>query len=109
MGIEETGILVVMVTVANQEEATRLATIAVDSRLAACVTTIPGVQSTYRWEGKVVNDREVLMVLKTTTERFQSLQDTIQLHHSYKVPEIIAIPVSRGIAPYLEWVRKETS
>jgi periplasmic divalent cation tolerance protein len=109
MGSESQDILVVMVTAPNQEEAARIADHAVRSRYAACATTIPMARSTYWWEGQVVNEQEIVLFMKTTADRFPLLQDTIRKVHSYKVPEIIAIPVSTGLPQYLEWVRSETS
>ena len=97
-----------MVTAASQEEAVRIAEEAVRAHQAACATMIPAVHSTYWWEGKVVRDQETMILLKTTAERFPALQETIQRLHSYKVPEIIGIPVIHGLPQYLEWVRKET-
>ena len=109
MGTEEKDILVVMVTAANHEEAARISEQVVRSRQAACATIIPMVHSTYRWEGKLVSDQESMVLLKTTVANFQALQETIQKLHSYKVPEIIAIPVAKGLPQYLEWVRRETA
>lgn len=109
MGTEVKDILVVMVTAPNQEEAARIADQAIQSHQAACATTIPLVHSTYWWEGKVVREEETLVLLKTTADRFQSLEEAILKVHSYKVPEIIAIPVRDGFPPYLEWVLRETS
>ena len=109
MGCEPQDILVVMVTAPNQEEAAKIADHAVRPRHAACATTIPMAGSTYWWEGQVVSEQETVLFLKTTVERFPLLQDTIQKVHSYKVPEIIAIPVSIGLPQYLEWVRREAS
>lgn len=109
MGTTETDILVVMVTAPNQEEAERIADQAVRSHQAACATTIPLVHSTYWWEGKVVKEQETMILLKTTADKYQALQSTIKKEHSYKVPEIIAVPVKDGLPQYLEWVRSETS
>lgn len=108
MGIEPQDILVVMVTAPNEEEANRIADQSVQSRQAACATTIPLVYSTYWWEGKLVREHETMVFLKTTAEKFPSLRETIKNMHSYKVPEIIAIPVHDGLPQYLEWVRSET-
>ncbi|MBH0177741.1 MAG: divalent-cation tolerance protein CutA [Nitrospira sp.] len=80
----------------------------VGSHQAACATTIPLVHSTYWWEGKLVKEQETMILLKTTAEKFQALQETIKKTHSYKVPEIIALPVTAGLPQYLEWVREET-
>jgi periplasmic divalent cation tolerance protein len=109
MGSEPQDVLVVMVTAANQEEAARIADQAVRSRHAACATTIPIALSTYWWEGQVVNEQETVLFMKTTASQFPLLQDTIRKVHSYKIPEIIALPVSTGLPQYLEWVRKEAS
>lgn len=109
MGSEPQDILVVIVTAPNQEEAARIADQAVRDRHAACATVIPMAQSTYWWEGQVVSEQETVLFMKTTADRFPLLQDTIRKVHSYKVPEIIALPVSIGLPQYLEWVRREAS
>lgn len=109
MNSESKEVLVVMVTAPNQEEADRLAEQVVQGRLAACATTVAGAESTYWWEGKLVKEREVLLLLKTTVGKFSSLQQTIQRIHPYKVPEIIALPIKDGLPQYLEWVRQETN
>ena len=109
MGADSRDIWVVMVTAPNQEEADKIADLAVGSHQAACATTIPLAHSTYWWEGKLVKEQETMVLLKTTADKFQTLQETIKKAHSYKVPEIIAVPVMAGLPQYLEWVRKETS
>lgn len=109
MGAEPIHVVIVMVTTASQDEAGKIADQVVRLRLAACASTIPTVRSTYWWEGKMMNDEESLLLIKTTSDKFDSLQETIQRIHSYKVPEIIAIPVRNGFPPYLEWVLRETS
>jgi periplasmic divalent cation tolerance protein len=109
MGTESIQVVVVMVTTASQDEAMKIANQVVQSRLAACASTIPAVRSTYWWEGKLMNDQESLLLIKTTSDKFNSLEETIRKIHSYKVPEIIAIPVCQGFPPYLEWVHRETS
>lgn len=102
-------VVVVMVTAVSQDEAGRIADHVVRSRLAACASTIPTVRSTYWWEGKIMNEQESLLLFKTTSDKFNALEETIRKIHSYKVPEIIAVPVSHGFPPYLEWVHRETS
>jgi len=110
MGVEPIQhVVVVMVTVANQDEGVRIADHIVRSRLAACASMIPTVRSTYWWEGKMMNEEESLLLIKTTDDKFTFLEEAIRKIHSYKVPEIIAIPVSQGFLPYLEWVHRETS
>ncbi len=109
MGIELAQVVVVMVSTANQEEAGKIADLVVKSRLAACASTIPTVQSTYWWEGKIVHDQEALIFMKTTSDKVLALQEAVRTAHSYKVPEIIAISVEHGFQPYLDWVRNEVS
>lgn len=99
----------VFVTASSQEEAARISEVALKSHQAACATTVATVNSTYWWEGKLVNAQESLVILKTTADRFEPLQQTILKAHSYKVPEIVAVQVTNGFQPYLEWVRTETS
>lgn len=109
MKAEPINVVVVMVTTSNQDEAAKIAEHVVRARLGACASTIPTVCSTYWWEGKIMNDQESLVLIKTTSDKYASLQEAIQKLHSYKVPEIIAIPVTEGFQPYLEWVNRETS
>ena len=109
MKADPVNVVVVMVTTSNQDEAAKIAEHVVRARLAACASIIPTVRSTYWWEGKIMNDQESLVLIKTTSGNYPSLQAAIQELHSYKVPEIIAIPVVEGLPPYLEWVNRETS
>lgn len=100
--------VVVFVTAATAEEAERLGRIIVESRLAACANILHGIRSVFRWENKINVENECLMLIKTTLERYPELEAVIRRHHSYTIPEIIALPVIAGSAPYLEWVREET-
>ena len=86
-----------------------LADALVGEGLAACVNRLPGVSSTYRWQGKVVTDSEVLLLIKTTESRFAALKQRLLALHPYEVPELIAVPVAQGHAAYLEWVRASVS
>ena len=97
--------LIVLVTTANAEEAARIADVLVSERLAACVNIVPGIESIYRWEGKVTRDKESLMIIKTTAERYDELERRVQELHSYSTPEVIAFRIDRGSEPYLEWLR----
>jgi periplasmic divalent cation tolerance protein len=98
--------LVVLVTVPSSEEGTRLARIVVESRLAACVNVIPGVTSIYRWEGRVEESGECLLIMKSDADRYPDLEDRIRSLHPYDVPEIIALPVEKGSPAYLDWIRR---
>lgn len=103
-----TDALVVLVTTPNAEAAAELARALVEERLAACGNVVPGLRSIYRWEGKVQDDAEALLVLKTTRARFEALRDRVLALHPYQVPEVIALAVEAGSAPYLAWIAAET-
>ena len=77
----------------------------VERRHAACVNLVPGVSSVYRWEGQTREDKECLLVIKTTTDRFDELADHVSEKHPYELPELVAVPVSAGSAGYLDWIR----
>src|ERR1051325_4984926 len=99
-----TEFIVVLVTAGSAEEGDRIAHELVEERLAACVNRIQRVQSIYRWEGKVENSQEELLIIKTRQDLFPRLESRIREIHSYSVPEIIALPLSQGSAPYLQWL-----
>ncbi|HKP11303.1 MAG TPA: divalent-cation tolerance protein CutA [Blastocatellia bacterium] len=96
--------LIVLVTAPNSEEASRIADALVGGRLAACVNILGGIESVYRWEGKVARDSEVLMIIKTTDDRYAELEAQIKALHSYTTPEVIAIKIERGSESYLKWL-----
>ena len=96
--------ILVLTTCANAEEAQALAAELVDHRLAACVNTINGIASTYRWQGKVEQGQESLLVIKTTEERLAELEQVIHERSSYELPEVLAIKVQAGSAQFLEWL-----
>ena len=100
---------VVFVTAPDAEVAERLARGLVEERLAACVNLIPGIRSFYRWEGAVQNDAEVLLVVKTRTDRLEALASRLQELHPYELPEILGLPVTGGSQAYLDWIRTESS
>lgn len=97
-------ILDVYVTFANQREADRIARVVVDKRLAACANAWP-IWSRYWWKGKVVQDREVAALFKTTNGRYAALERKIRQLHSYRVPCIVAWPIKQGFEPYQRWVK----
>lgn len=96
--------LVVYITVGSTEEGERLASALVAEKLAACVNQISGVRSTYAWEGTIQTDQEELLVVKTNAAVFDRLERRVRELHSYEVPEILAVPVVRGNAAYLNWL-----
>lgn len=96
--------IVVLLTAANGEEAARLADLLIGAHLAACVQILPEMESVYRWEGKIERQAEILLLAKTTRSRFEDLEREVRALHSYETPEIIALPIVAGSAPYLEWL-----
>ncbi len=103
-----TDALVVLVTTPTPERAAEIARALVEERLAACGNVVPGLRSVYRWEGKVHEDAEALLVLKTTRARFEALRDRVLALHPYELPEVVALPVEAGSAPYLAWIAEST-
>jgi periplasmic divalent cation tolerance protein len=97
--------IAVLMTAADGEEAGRLAEMLVEKRLAACVQILPEMESVYRWQGKVERQREVLLIAKTTSSKFEELEKEVRARHSYETPEIVAFPLSAGSDPYLEWLK----
>jgi periplasmic divalent cation tolerance protein len=96
-------VLVVLVT-CPPDKAQAIAGALVEERVAACVNVVPSLSSVYRWKGAVHNDAEALLLVKTSKDRFEALKQAVLRHHPYELPEVIAIQVDRGHAPYLEWV-----
>ncbi|HET9953200.1 MAG TPA: divalent-cation tolerance protein CutA [Polyangiaceae bacterium] len=101
--------LVVLCTVPDEVVAERIAHALLDGHLAACVNILPQVRSIYRFEGKIEDSRELLLIVKTTRERYYALESRIKALHPYKVCEILAFDLARGSAPYLQWLVAETS
>ena len=100
----EADYLLVVTTCADAEQGHDLATALVRERLAACVNSVPRVSSTYRWDGKIEQSEECLLLIKTTRERFGALEQAIKARSRYELPEIIAVQVDRGSAEYLRWL-----
>jgi periplasmic divalent cation tolerance protein len=108
MSVPVSETLVVLCTCPTGEEAERLARALLEGRLAACVTTLPGAQSWYWWKGAVESAHEWLLLIKTTRERYDTLERTLASVHPYEVPEILAFEPSAGLPAYLAWVARET-
>jgi periplasmic divalent cation tolerance protein len=100
--------IVVLVTAASKQEAARIGRALVKAELAACVNVLPGIRSIFRWEGKVSEEREVLLIVKSRSDLFDRLATEVKRLHSYQVPEVIAFPIAYGAADYLAWIRKST-
>jgi periplasmic divalent cation tolerance protein len=99
--------IVVLVTVGSNTEGDRVARALVEERLAACVNRIPAVQSVYRWQGKVEQSAEELLVIKTRADLFAALEKRVRELHSYSVPEVIALPIVSGSETYLRWLGEQ--
>ena len=102
-------VLVVFCTCPDEASAARIAHALVEERLAACVNRVPGLRSTYRWKDAVHEDSEVLLVIKTAEDRFEALRERVVALHPYELPEVIAVKVAAGLAPYLRWVVAEAT
>ncbi|HYV99280.1 MAG TPA: divalent-cation tolerance protein CutA [Gemmatimonadaceae bacterium] len=100
--------IVVMTTLASEGEAVTLVKALLDRRLIACGTVVPAARSFYRWEGKVADEAEVLVIMKTRSARLDALEMAFDELHPYKVPELLALPVAAGNAKYLSWIGAET-
>jgi periplasmic divalent cation tolerance protein len=101
--------IVVLMTAANREEANRIAEMLVSARLAACVQILPEIQSVYRWQGEVARESEVMLLAKTTLDRFDEIDLAVRESHSYETPEIIALSVTAISEPYLAWLQEEVT
>jgi periplasmic divalent cation tolerance protein len=108
-GLSHTDAVVVLTTIANEEEAVTLIRALLDRRLIACGTVHAGARSLYRWEGKVADETEAMIFLKTRSGCVEGLRRAFAELHPYKVPELLAIPVAGGLERYLGWINSETS
>lgn len=96
--------LLVLCTCPSQAVADEVASALLERRLAACVNRVPGIESLYRWEGRIERDQEHLLLIKTTADAYPTLEKLIVDTHPYDVPEVIAIALDQGSAQYLDWV-----
>ena len=93
---------IIYITAGSKEEADKLSRGLVEEKLAFCVNTIPGIQSTYQWEGKIHVDDEILLIVKTRQDRYEVLERWVKQNHSYDVPEIISLPIQKGLPEYVQ-------
>lgn len=100
--------LLVFTNMPNAESAQALASSLIENRLASCVNILAPCRSIYRWQGRTEGAEEVPLLVKTTTDRYPALEQAIIAQHPYELPEIIAVPISRGLPAYLNWVAEET-
>lgn len=100
--------IVILVTAKDEAQANKIAEKLVAEKLVACANIVPGIQSIFRWQGKVDRAREVLLVLKSRRRHFSVIVKTIKAMHSYDVPEVIALPIIEGNKDYLQWITDST-
>lgn len=98
--------LVVFLTCPSEEEASRIAHFLVENRLAACINITSPIRSIYRWEGKIFDEKEYLLIIKTKSQSFEELEKEIKSLHSYTNPEIIGLPIIKGSSYYLKWLEE---
>ena len=101
-------ISIVLVTAGSEEEAATIGRALIEERLGACANIVPRIRSIYRWKGKIYDEQEFLIIIKTRTSLFEAVQKRVKELHSYEVPEIVSFPVALGLPQYLEWVQGET-
>jgi periplasmic divalent cation tolerance protein len=99
--------IIVLSTCGSEEEARRVARSLVETRMAACVNILPAVQSIYHWQGAIQEDREWMLIIKSTRRLFEQLCAELRKVHSYEIPEALAIPVIDGHQDYLDWIDRE--
>jgi len=104
-----TDAVVVLTTLATPDEAAKFVRALLDRRLVACGTIMPAARSLYRWEDKLADETEVVVLLKTRSGAIHGLERAFKELHPYKVPELLAVPVSGGLERYLGWINDETS
>ena len=100
--------LLVLTNLPDRASAERLANRLIESRNAACVNMLAPCRSVYRWKDAIQNDEEHPLLIKTTSDRYPALEAEIRAMHPYELPEIIAVPVERGLPAYLQWISDET-
>jgi periplasmic divalent cation tolerance protein len=103
-----TDCILILVTAGSETEAETIAKTLVEERLVACVNIISPIRSLYRWEEKVADEREWLLIIKTPASHFSVVEARVKALHSYQVPEVIAVPIQAGSEAYLRWIREET-
>ncbi len=101
--------LVVFTTLGTEADARAFVTALVEQRLIACGTVLPAARSIYRWEGKVTEAVEVVVLLKTNAARWDALRSSVERLHPYQVPELLAVPVSHGLERYMSWLSNEVT
>ncbi len=101
-----TPLLLILCTVPDRESALKLSSSLVEQNLAACVNLTSPVTSVYKWQGKLEQTEEIVLLIKTTQQRYQQVEAALRAQHPYELPEIVAVPVEQGLDDYLDWVER---
>lgn len=102
------GYCIINCTTSSKVNAMEIAEYLIENKLAACVNIVPNVISVYKWEGKIVEGQEFLMIIKTKESLFRKVEKAISERHEYELPEIVATPIKKGNRDYLKWLKSET-
>jgi periplasmic divalent cation tolerance protein len=103
------GICLIYMTAGSEDEAERIGRDLVASRLAACVNIIPGMKSVYRWKGTLQEDRETVLIAKSSSERLSQLTERVKTLHSYDCPCVVSLPVAGGNQDFIDWIGAATT
>ena len=95
---------IILCTCPDKDIAKKLAELLVGKNLAACVNILPGITSVYTWEDRIESEQEHLLLIKSTHGNYQAIETLLFKHHPYEIPEIIALPIERGLPEYLDWI-----
>lgn len=95
---------IILCTCPDKDTAKKIAHLLVSKNLAACVNILPGITSVYSWEGQIESVQEHLLLIKSGKDHYQTIETMLFKHHPYEIPEIIAVPIERGLPEYLDWI-----
>ena len=101
--------IIVLSTCPDRETARDIANLLLENNLCACANIVPGIESVYHWEGDIESSLEYLLLIKTRADAYTKIEKIILTHHPYELPEIIAVPISAGLAEYLSWIDNNVS
>jgi len=99
---------IILSTCPDRENAEKLANLLIEQNLAACVNIVPGLTSIYKWKGEIQTGTELLLIIKTRSDRYTEIESIICAHHPYELPEIISVPLQHGLKNYLDWIDNTT-
>jgi periplasmic divalent cation tolerance protein len=101
--------VLVLTNLPDRDHALRLARALVEQRLAACVNVLAACTSVYRWKEAIETAQEIPLLIKTTEDRYPSLEQAVRALHPYEVPELVVVPIGNGLPEYLSWIESETT